>query len=191
MEISEKYELREQMLQKRLELPYEEEARMNQALFERLTSLGGFTGKEVSSVYTYVSCRREPDTRRLISWLLDNRIPVAVPRVSGRDMDFYYIKSQNQLVPGFMDIPEPDSSCKKAGDLCALVILPGLAFDLEGGRLGYGGGYYDRFLAREPNHKTIGLAFAFQMVPRVPQEAYDKKADLIVVSDMVITPEHG
>lgn len=188
METSKKYNLRKQMLQRRSRLSLESESQMNEAVFFRLMNLKELDRANVSSVYSYVSCRREVDTKRLLSCLLEQQIPVAVPRVTGKDMEFYYLNSLNQLKAGYMDIPEPDDTCIKACDSNSLVILPGLAFDSKGGRLGYGGGYYDRFLEREPNHKTIGLAFDFQMVLQVPQEAYDKTADIIITPDKVLFP---
>ena len=68
---------------------------------------------------------------------------------------------------------EPVCGCEKAEEERALVIVPGAVFDLQGYRLGYGGGYYDRFMAREPGHETRGLAYDFQVVPRLPVEEYD------------------
>ena len=76
-------------------------------------------------------------------------------------------------------IPEPVDDGPEADDPAALVLMPGLAFDPQGHRLGYGGGFYDRFLAAEP-HPTIALCYAFQLLPRLETEAHDIPVDAVL-----------
>ncbi len=104
---------------------------------------------------------------------------VALPKIVDGEMRFLYVTDRTSLVPGFGGIPEPAAG-EIATDKTALVILPGLAFDRTGRRLGYGGGFYDRFLALEPGHPTVALCYDFQVVPEVPAEAHDLPAGLVL-----------
>ena len=78
------------------------------------------------------------------------------------------------------NVPEPLADEPVADDETALVLMPGLAFDREGHRMGYGGGYYDKFLAAEPNHPTVALCFDFQIVEHIPTEEFDIPVDLVL-----------
>ena len=79
-----------------------------------------------------------------------------------------------------LGIPEPIADSPVAEDPHALVLMPGLAFDREGHRIGYGGGFYDRFLAKEPEHPTVALCYEFQMVENLPVESFDVPVDLVL-----------
>ena len=85
-----------------------------------------------------------------------------------------------------MGIEEPSAGCRPVNDKSALVLVPGVAFDREGRRLGYGGGYYDRFFAREPKHPRWGLAYAFQIVEKLPKEEWDQKVERVILPGKVI-----
>lgn len=104
---------------------------------------------------------------------------VALPKIVDGKMRFIFVTDRTRMVPGFGGIPEPAAG-EIAADKTALVILPGLAFDRAGRRLGYGGGFYDRFLALEPGHPTVALCYDFQVVPEVPAEAHDLPAGLVL-----------
>lgn len=136
-------------------------------------------------VYCYMSVHGETDTRNLISFLWSQKIPVAVPRVEGQRIRFYRISSMADLVPGCMGIPEPSNDCEPADNPEAAVITPGLAFSPDGARIGYGGGFYDRFFAEEPEHLRIAAAYGFQIFPDLPVDSLDKKVDWIVTEDRV------
>jgi len=105
---------------------------------------------------------------------------VAVPKVYGEEMRFIYITDMAQTAPGYAGIPEPIADGPVADDPEALVLMPGLAFDPEGHRIGYGGGFYDRFLAAEPNHPTLALCYDFQMLPRLDTEEFDIPVDCVL-----------
>lgn len=101
-------------------------------------------------------------------------------------MDFYEIHDLKECEPGYMGIPEPPLcaspySFKEGRD--ALMILPGLAFDKKGGRLGYGGGFYDRFLESYPSLTKMGIGFAFQCIEEVPVNTQDINMDVIVTEE--------
>ena len=77
-------------------------------------------------------------------------------------------------------IPEPIADGPVADDKTALVLMPGLAFDPQGHRCGYGGGFYDKFLAEEPDHPTLALCYEFQMLPHLETEEHDIPVDYVI-----------
>jgi 5-formyltetrahydrofolate cyclo-ligase len=105
---------------------------------------------------------------------------VAVPKVYGEEMRFIYIEDMTQVEKGYAGIPEPVADTPVADDETALVLMPGLAFDSEGHRIGYGGGFYDRFLEKEPNHPTLALCYEFQMLPQLETEEHDIPVDCVL-----------
>ena len=136
-----------------------------------------------SLVYCYISYNHEADTRQLLGFLWEHGIRTAVPKVLGAgQMAFYEIFSMADLEPGLMGIPEPGAGSQPVRGQQAAVITPGLAFDRNGYRVGYGGGYYDRFFASEPQHLRIGIAYEFQVYDSLPSDDYDEQLDYLIVS---------
>ena len=130
--------------------------------------------KNAKSIYIYLDYNNEVPTDTIAALALAQGKAVAVPLCgSAGEMSFRLISSLGEVKPGYMGIREPDASAPEACDPEALVIMPGLAFDREGGRIGYGGGYYDRFLAREPGHPTAALCYDFQVLEKIPAEEHD------------------
>ncbi len=138
----------------------------------------------------YIPFRSEVDVRPLIEWCWRERIRVAVPRVDSRRRDFqlYLIRGYGDLEPGAWGIEEPKVAvCARLDDISSIraVLIPGVAFDRYGGRMGYGGGFYDRFLSRFAGSGAAmpalwAAAFGFQIVDKVPMEAHDIPVDRIV-----------
>lgn len=144
--------------------------------------------REARTVYAYLSYGTETDTHRLVQELLRRGVRVACPRVAPDElsMDFYEIRSLADCLPGFHGIPEPGPGCRRVSEEKAPLLLPGLAFTADGKRLGYGGGFYDRFLSREPEHFTAALAYPFQLLGTLPSEEHDRKADAVLTPENVI-----
>ncbi len=145
-----------------------------------------------STLFIYVNFRSEVETLELIKKCINRDIRVAVPLVeaSAVRMIPLLIKDPEQdLVPGYYNIPEPDpkkSLRLEPGEIDAAVI-PGSVFDIHGGRLGYGGGYYDRFLLNDaPQAKRIGLAFELQVVDNVPLEPHDQPLDILITEERIV-----
>ena len=148
------------------------------------------------SMLVYVPFRSELDTRPLIVWAWENGIEVMVPRSlrgSGM-MELYLLHSWDELIQGAYGIPEPDPKRaeKCRNDVVPDVIwVPGLAFDRHGGRLGYGGGYYDRLRDRmlpaaAGGKKTplwIGLGYEVQLTDLVPMECHDLRLDGLITEN--------
>ena len=95
-------------------------------------------------------------------------------------MDFILVPDLTRIQHSAFGAPEPVDDGPLAADETALVILPGLVFDRKGYRIGYGGGYYDRFLFREPNHPTISLCYDFQIVDRLHPDPHDIPVDIVL-----------
>jgi 5-formyltetrahydrofolate cyclo-ligase len=95
-------------------------------------------------------------------------------------MRFIYLEDLNAVAPGRRGIPEPIADGPVADDPAALVLMPGLAFDRQGRRIGYGGGFYDRFLAREPDHPTVALCYDFQLFSHLETDSHDIPVDLVL-----------
>lgn len=140
--------------------------------------------REASSVYAYLPYNQEVRTEEIIRQALLDGKKVAVPKVYGDEMRFLFINDLDHIAPGAFHIPEPIADEPIADDETALVLMPGLAFDREGHRIGYGGGFYDRFLAQEPNHPTIALCYDFQMVEHLETEAFDIPVDEVLWAEI-------
>lgn len=188
MEISRemKKDLRKRIRECRERISKEEKERWDVSLYEQLITLLKETAFPISSVYLYLDFRGEAGTGRILEALWAKNIPVALPRVEGEEIFFYTVQGWTDVCPGYMGIEEPSAGCCPAEDKYALVLVPGVAFDREGRRLGYGGGYYDRFFAREPEHPRWGLAYAFQMVEKLPAEEWDQRVEQVILPGKVI-----
>ena len=137
--------------------------------------------RAAKSIYGYLSYNQEVLTPPILAQAQRDGKRVAVPKVfdGGASMRFLWLDDLSRIAKGYCGIPEPTDDGPEADDPGALVLMPGLAFTPEGGRLGYGGGFYDRFLAREP-HPTLALCYDFQMVSRLPSQAHDIPVDAVL-----------
>lgn len=133
----------------------------------------------------YVSYNQEVFTWDFIKQLLRENKKVAVPKVCGDEMEFYYINRFSDLVSGAYGILEPDTK-DLMKEQKALILMPGLAFDEEKNRIGYGGGFYDKYLAKHPDFFKVALAYDFQIYKKLNTEQFDIKPDIIVTDQRVI-----
>lgn len=161
--------------------PAEERDRRSGVVLSRLESSPPF--KRANCVCLYLALPSEVETRPAIeaAWRSGKR--VLVPRVDGRELSLHELTSFADLVVGRFGVEEPDPSRCRASSLdgADCVVLPGVAFDAEGRRLGRGGGYYDRLLVRMGRGPArVGLAFAFQRVARVPESPHDQRVDFVI-----------
>ena len=176
-----KAELRSRFKALRTGLSPAEKDEMDLKILSRVMNLWQY--RDSQTILTYVSTAIEVDTRRLIEKSLHAGKQVAVPRcVPGtREMEFYRICSLDELSPGTFGVlePDPDKSALFTDFSKGLCIVPALSFDFQGYRLGYGKGYYDRFLARFGG-STVGLCYDSCMVRNLPAGRYDQPVHLIV-----------
>ena len=136
--------------------------------------------KAAKTIYGYLPYNQEVRTVPMLEQALRDGKKVAVPKCYGDEMRFIYMDDLSKGAPGYADIPEPIADDPVAEDKTALVLMPGMAFTEKGDRMGYGGGFYDKFLAAEPEHPTVALCYAFQMVESLPTEEYDIPVDRVV-----------
>ena len=132
------------------------------------------------SIYGYLPYNQEVRTVPMLERALAEGKRVAVPKVYGEEMRFIWMTDLSQVDKGYSCIPEPVADGPVADDPHALVLMPGLAFDPQGHRIGYGGGFYDRFLAQEPEHPTVALCYEFQMLEKLETEDFDIPVDLVL-----------
>jgi len=184
--------LRKNILAARDQLPRKEIAAKSQAIQQTLLNLEQIKNRQ--SIFVYVSFRSEVATFDLIDLLIDmgKRVIVPITRVREKRLDAIHITNPaTDLQPGYCMIPEPkEELCRTnqvAPEEIETILLPGSVFDERGGRFGYGGGYYDRFLAKNPAATRIGLAFDLQIIDQAPLSAHDQILDLVVTETRIIT----
>lgn len=159
-----------------------EVALLSQRAAENLQALPEFVTAQL--VLCYVSVRAELPTEPLLHALLDSGRALAVPRVDGPGLRACLLEDVSDLAEGAFGIPT--SAGADVSELVDLCITPGLAFTESGARLGYGGGYYDRFFASHPRVLRIGYCFEEQLVDELPTEPHDGTMAMIVTPERVI-----
>jgi len=150
---------------------------------EKFLSLPQLRGAK--SILLYYPYKNEVDTRPIIKALLQQgKYTVLLPKVSGDRIVPIKVSSLNNLKKGYAGILEPsgEETDPKGIDI---IVVPAVAFDRKGYRLGYGGGFYDRFLKNSPALK-VGVAFDFQVVDSLPTEEHDIPVDLIITPTKII-----
>ncbi len=148
--------------------------------------------KSNQNILIYVSFGSEIQTNDIIDYSLKNNKSVYIPFWNDGTMDFYMIKNRSELMKDKNGFLIPDiSKCEKLENGCeALCVVPGLSFDRFGNRLGYGGGYYDRFLALNPQITPIALCFDRCLCSgRLPTEKHDIIIPVIITETSVIRSE--
>lgn len=135
-------------------------------------------------ILCFAGYKSEVQTMELINELLGLGKNIYVPRVNADEMDFYRIDNLNDLKEGYKGIPEPVETCEDiyegSNPKDAVMFMPGVVFAKDGSRIGYGKGYYDRYLAKYDIMNRIALCFSIQLLESIPSDIYDKKASVIV-----------
>ncbi len=168
--------IRKEMIEKRQALPLSLRLLMEEQIKEHvLMVIGG-----AKRIGIYCSTRQEVDTYGLMEhWFWDKDITIATPRVNGNEMDFFKISSFKDLAMGSFDILEPQTEDKIDPEDLDVIIIPIVAFDDYKHRIGYGKGYYDRYLKKTLARK-IGIAFAFQEIDEISVDAFDVDCDIVI-----------
>lgn len=144
--------------------------------------------KNAAVIYPYLAYNTEIVTDEIIEQAWRDGKKVAVPKVLDDGlMEFYYIDSFDVISEGYCGIPEPDGGIV-AKDEKVLILMPGLAFDREHNRIGYGGGFYDRYLERyaDTDFVKVSLAYDFQIFDKLEVEEHDQKIDAVITEDGVL-----
>ncbi|MCI8525160.1 MAG: 5-formyltetrahydrofolate cyclo-ligase [Oscillospiraceae bacterium] len=141
--------------------------------------------RNARSLYGYLSYNQEVRTRPLLAQAQRDGKRVAVPKVFGAEMRFLWLDDLAAVSPGYAGIPEPLAGGPEADDPAALVLLPGLAFDPAGRRCGYGGGFYDKWLAAHPGHPLGALCYGFQLLDRLETDPHDVPVDFVLAEPIL------
>jgi len=186
-----RFSLRKNTLLARNLLPVAKQERMSIIIHNQL--LGHSSLLNAKHVFIYVHFRSEVQTMPLIKKLLAAGKTVSVPVTLAEQSKISAVAlndPDSQLIPGYYGIPEPTpetiSSSTVQPKNIDTVIIPGSVFDVKGGRLGYGGGFYDRFLCKDaPRAKRVALAYELQMVTQVPVEPHDQCMDYVITEQQI------
>lgn len=186
-----KQSIRSKYLEYRNGLTIKEREEKSRLICEKVKAEKAFLEAEI--VLVYMNYRSEVMTTELVEEVLsmENK-KVYAPKVEGMDVQFYEICSLSELEEGYQGIREPKGSLETLLTLemtqekKCFALVPGAVFDRERCRLGYGKGFYDRFLAKYTDVTTAALAFERQIARKVPAEPHDRKVDMIVTENEVI-----
>lgn len=187
-----KQSVRSKYLAYRNSLTKSERVEKSKRIWENLKAQEEF--REAELVLVYMDYRSEVMTTGLVEELLrpESGKRVFAPRVEGMDIAFYEITSMEDLRSGYQGIREPMEEKDRLftesmmNEHKCLLFMPGAVFDRQLSRMGYGKGFYDRFVQQFPAIKRVGIAFACQVAKSIPTEIHDRKADLIVTEMEII-----
>lgn len=182
-----KKEIRETIKQQRSTISVKEILSLTNDIYSYLTTLSKV--QSFHTVHTFIGSIqfREVNTLQWIAkWLRENK-NIYCPHITpNKLMEPVRLNHLDDLVEGPMGILQPPLGNKQSDTTYDLIIVPGLAFDKSGNRLGYGKGYYDQFLAKEVNVLKVGVCFDFQLFDQLPIDVHDQKVDIIVTNKKVI-----
>lgn len=176
--------LRREFLARRDALSPEERARLSRQITSHLLSWPHFV--RARRLLLYASFRSEVETYPLITWALEEGKEVYLPKtyLKPKELRLFRLYSLEELRPGAFGIPEPpEENPEISPEELELVVVPGVAFDRRGGRLGYGGGFYDRLFTQAKEARRVGLCFSCQLAERLPLEAHDVLMHVLVTEE--------
>ncbi|MCM8710349.1 5-formyltetrahydrofolate cyclo-ligase [Clostridium sp. SYSU_GA19001] len=178
----EKNQLRNHMKTIRDFIIAEEKDQYDRVIFNKVINSEYYNKSSI--IFVYVSFNSEVDTHRIIKHALENNKIICVPKIINKTkgMKAVRINTIEELKRNSFGILEPENFSNIINpEEIELMIIPGLAFDKKGGRVGYGAGYYDKYIkAAKKNIKKVGLAYRFQLVSEVPKEEHDVVMDVII-----------
>lgn len=175
-----KKEVRKTVNERRKALTESYEAASSKQILDYVCSLPEY--QKAECVYGYIDYNHEVRTWDIMEQAMKDGKRVAAPLVADDKitMDFFYITSRDDLEPGYFGIMEPKKNLPIADEKDAFFLMPGVAFDRTHHRVGYGGGFYDRYLERNPELFTVAVAYEIQMFDEVPFEEFDRKPEVII-----------
>ena len=173
-----KQELRSHIRQCKQAMVPEDIDRRSNALLHMVLQSEAY--RNARTIYGYLPFNQEVRTLPLLRQALADGKQLALPKCYGHEMRFILVQDLRRIQFSRFGAPEPIDDFPAASDPHALVLVPGVAFDAAGHRMGYGGGFYDRFLEKEPNHPTVALCYDFQMLEKLETEEHDIPVDLVI-----------
>jgi 5-formyltetrahydrofolate cyclo-ligase len=178
--------MRKIMLEKRNSLSPADITTKSAAIQQRFAHSDEFNHSRM--VASYYPVGSEVRTQKIVNIALKSNRLVALPSTIGNHIKFYRIFLNTDLTAGKFGIKEPSiSSNSCVSDEIDLLLVPGIVFDTNGYRIGYGYGYYDRFIARKKNSiVSVGLAYEFQVCEKVPRSHNDQKINVLVTEERML-----
>lgn len=186
-----KSSIRKRILNLRNSIPLNECSNKSMAVMQNILSLSQIQTAEY--ILCYASYKSEVKTGKLMEEFIKRGKQIYLPRVSGEEMDFYHISSPMDLTEGYKGIPEPSIRCTDVftkeiwneNKEHVVMLIPGAAFSETGARIGYGKGYYDRYLERIPCEERIALCYEMQIVKDIPVDEHDIPVSVIVTEEKI------
>lgn len=174
---AEKSVIRRQKKRARDQMLPEQVSRLSEQICAQVTASAEFA--QASCIFAYFPLGNEADVRPVVreAWRRGKR--VAFPKVFGEAMAFFEIRDFSQLHPGTFGVMEPEETFPAEWE-DGLMLVPGVAFDRRGSRMGFGRGYYDRYLAAHPGCIRMGIAYELQVADEIPVEQTDIPLDILV-----------
>ncbi|KZL92780.1 5-formyltetrahydrofolate cyclo-ligase [Clostridium magnum] len=189
MDLLSKTTFRKLVLEKRDAVAMDTRKKWDEEVFKRIIHNEFYINSNI--IFTFVSFGSEVNTHQIINLALNDNKIIYVPKIKSKEkgIEIFRINSLSDLRPGYFDILEPSENCSAADSRdIDLILMPGVAFDRQGGRLGYGAGFYDRFLTKMSKKVSkIALAYQLQVVNSVPMESSDVRIDGIITNEELIT----
>lgn len=181
-----KLELRKSYLQQRNDMREYDVIHKSKSIGQKLFELDYY--KKSKAIFTYVNMGNEVQTKDIIYQAFVDQKIVAVPKIikASRKMIFVKINSLEELSLGHFNVLEPLESDEIISDDDTLFLVPGAVFDSNGYRIGYGGGYYDKYLSTCKALCTTGLAYDFQLVERIAAQEYDQAVNLVITENRLL-----
>lgn len=176
-----KRELRRRMLARRNALTETEVSDYSENICRKVLDMPVY--QRARDICLYMPIQNEVDVSMLIAPARLQGKAVWLPRVEEGEMDFYLYGEDTCLFTGAYGIQEPESSQRLIPHEHVLVVMPGAVFSKDNDRIGYGGGYYDKYLSRYPMCKTIAVCYDFQILSEIPADVHDVKPQFIVSND--------
>jgi 5-formyltetrahydrofolate cyclo-ligase len=183
MKVLSKRELRYRLRNLRRSLPTQEYQQLSKAIVENIRGLEPFKSARV--ILAFYPFDGEPDISPLLEEILKKGKDLLIPKVEQKSMKLCKIRSFDGLAPGSFCLLEPTQCEEVEPELVDFALVPGVAFDLKGCRLGMGKGFYDRILGRIRGFK-VGVAFSFQVFEEIPCDPWDQRVDAIATEETII-----
>ena len=177
--------LRKIMREKRKSMEKKQKNILDKELREKLFDSEKYKNSKI--IFVYVSIEEEINTIKIIKRAFSDEKTVTVPKImKNGEMRALKINSLDELKIGYFNILEPNENAEDLSEIVDLTIVPGLAFDKKNKRLGYGGGFYDRFFEKYKNSFKISLCYDYQFVETVYAEKYDVSVDMIISNSYIV-----
>lgn len=183
--LTDKNKIRKKILSQRDNLILPE--RITKSLIIEKSLLNIVLSNKVQSILSYIHTKSEVETNYFHEQILGQGLSLAIPKVKGKELKFFSISNLDKdIEPGYYGINEPKESLEewqKKGE--EWIIIPGVVFDQNGNRLGYGKGFYDRFLRNHSHLIKVGLAFECQLIKKIPVENHEEKIDFVITEKKI------